>query len=244
MEDVGIFLKISALFIICLLVLSFGETGVVSAVEDSDGDGYTSDVDCDDNDARVNPGQPHDYCSRDGTAGSYSGKDFDCDGFYENGADTEKPEPNGAFLSDLPDMIYEKGKIYRNPNSPDEFIEDYCLDSNRVSEVYCCTPGAGSLACGQTYDCPNGCIDGACVEVSDQDGDGIPDSEDNCPTFYNPDQNDYVTVWVAEDVEDNSDTPDADAWTWWECNNPWTNLVDENWDTYGERCGNGEAIVY
>ena len=42
--------------------------------------------------------------------------------------------------------------------------------------------------------------------TTDSDGDGIPDTEDNCPAWYNPDQS---QPWWALPFDD----PDCDGWT-------------------------------
>jgi len=54
---------------------------------------------------------------------------------------------------------------------------------------------AAIAACGGDQDadpdpCPPGTTDPACNPVTDGDGDGVPDAEDNCPDLANPDQAD------------------------------------------------------
>ncbi len=51
-----------------------------------------------------------------------------------------------------------------------------------------CEPGAP--CCTTDADCPNCevCSRGGCVAAADQDQDGIPDNDDNCPFHFNPDQ--------------------------------------------------------
>lgn len=43
---------------------------------------------------------------------------------------------------------------------------------------------------GRRYDPSAGALGGMCVAIPDQDGDGVPDAMDNCPTVPNPDQHD------------------------------------------------------
>ncbi len=51
------------------------------------------------------------------------------------------------------------------------------------------------------------------VQVSDRDGDGVPDDEDNCPDDANPDQSDLdgdLLGDVCDDDDDNDDVQDVD----------------------------------
>ncbi len=153
--------------ILYLLVFVITIQTALAVCNDTDSDGYGNPgdatcangalVDCNDTNSLVNPGQPHDYCSKDSV-------DYDCDGTFENGADTEKPEPLGAFFADLEGMKYVKGGVYSNIFNSTQLNEDYCFNSSHVTEIYCCVPGANALACGKILLCENGCFDGACVE--------------------------------------------------------------------------------
>ncbi len=58
--------------------------GRSSGVEDRDGDGYTSDVDCDDDDSSVHPGAGE-MCALGCTPPYGDGRDNDCDGVVDDG---------------------------------------------------------------------------------------------------------------------------------------------------------------
>lgn len=55
-----------------------------TSVQDRDGDGYTSDVDCDDDDSRVHPGA-NEMCGLGCTPPYGDGRDNDCDGLVDDG---------------------------------------------------------------------------------------------------------------------------------------------------------------
>jgi len=54
---------------------------------------------------------------------------------------------------------YERGYITEYDNIE---VPDFCIDSNRLKELYCSRGSSAEL----TYTCPNGCRDGACIEGS------------------------------------------------------------------------------
>ncbi|RME25126.1 MAG: hypothetical protein D6806_08445 [Deltaproteobacteria bacterium] len=54
-----------------------------------------------------------------------------------------------------------------------------------------CECGGATARCSSDSECDGGrCVDGSCVPLQDSDGDGIVDSDDNCPDLPNPDQAD------------------------------------------------------
>ncbi len=77
----------------------------------------------------------------------------------------------------------------------------------------CETPPPAAGTCQQTTDCASGflCITNACV--ADQDGDGVPDSADNCPAIPNFDQLDEDGDGLGDacDVDELDLTPDRDG---------------------------------
>ena len=85
-------------------------------------------------------------------------------------------------------------------------------------------------------------------EVFDSDNDGIPGETDNCPTVYNPDQNDVDLDGVGDDCDNCPDTynptqPDVDGDGLGNvCDNCWKVSNDHQTDTdgdgYGDDCDN------
>lgn len=77
----------------------------------------------------------------------------------------------------------------------------------------------------------------------DIDGDGIPDSEDNCPDTYNPDQTDSDGDGVGDACDDGEDTdgdgiPDSED----NCPTTWNpGQEDSDGDGIGDACENGDG---
>ena len=100
------------------------------------------------------------------------------------------------------------------------------------------TLGFGLMGCEADGDGSNGNNPGS--RISDQDGDGIPDDEDNCPTIPNADQSDIDGDGigdVCDDDTDNDGIPDDDD----NCPlvpNP--DQTDTNGDGIGDACTDDE----
>jgi len=88
-------------------------------------------------------------------------------------------------------------------------------------------------------------------EVFDSDNDGIPDETDNCPSVYNPDQDDVDGDGVGDDCDNcpytyNPTQPDLDGdGVGNVCDNCWklsNDQTDTDLDDYGDDCDNCPGI--
>ena len=71
-------------------------------------------------------------------------------------------------VNEKPDDIYIKGNVtYTDENGVATIVNDECIGSKeQVNEMWCyeSPQGSGNYVQGRMiYDCPNGCLDGACV---------------------------------------------------------------------------------
>ncbi|MCB2195746.1 MAG: hypothetical protein KQH79_07790 [Bacteroidetes bacterium] len=160
--------------------------------DDADGDGYSADMDCDDNNPSIYPGAPEPECSL---------VDYNCDG---------QTAPDGMQCS-------EGTCISGICVSDTETCNDGIINGAET-DVDCggpdCQPCSTASLCNVNSDCESGiCVNGICMEASctdgiqngnetgvdcggpdctpciiDSDGDGIIDADDNCPTEFNPNQ--------------------------------------------------------
>ncbi len=142
---------------------------------DQDGDGYTSDVDCDDNDNTVYPG----------VAEVCDGKDNNCDGVIDEGCDTDD---DGFTVADG-DCDDTNSYIY--PGASDggdacDGIDNDC-DGMIDEDVIFSSDEDNCGECGVQCPLDWNCVAGECVEPdSDYDGYSVWDGDcnDNDNTIY------------------------------------------------------------
>ena len=84
--------------------------------------------------------------------------------------------------------------------------------------------------------CPLACVGDAC----DPDGDGLPNSADNCPTIANPSQADRDADGVGDACDNCLSRANARRTPAWLAANPWATLTggqrDDDRDGYGNEC--------
>jgi hypothetical protein len=210
---------------------------------DGDGDGYDQFVDCDDDDAQVNPGASE-ICD---------GIDNNCDGNIDEGVTTTwYPDTDGDFFGDAAEPMEGCGQ-------PDGYVGDATDCDDQDSGIY---PGAPEVCDGQDNDC-----DGATDENSDgsgqiwfadNDGDGFGDEDvyqnaceqpegyvstntdcDDSDPEINPNAQEVCDGYnVDEDCDglsDDADTGDVDPETY----NTW--YADTDGDAFGDEALTMEA---
>ncbi len=157
-------------------------------VYDLDKDGYNSDVDCNDNNSKVNPGA-QEICG-DGIDNNCNGQvDEDC----SSGIDRDKDGyDNDVDCDDYNSSIHPGAKEIcgdKIDNNCNGLIDEYCTtpvdrdDDGYKSDVDCddydaaVHPGAAEVCDGKDNDC-DGSIDEGCNTVVDNDGDGYDEDND------------------------------------------------------------------
>ncbi len=166
---------------------------------DVDGDGFLSDVDCDDQDASVNP-DAEEVCD---------GLDNDCDQLVDDADDSLNAE---AWFADVDGDSFGSGEATYACESPDGFVDngDDCDDS--TAEV---SPSAVEECDGLDNDC-SGVVDDLSADFADPsfaryldgDGDGFGDPN---TLFYACDVPTGATD-IADDCDDGNASiyPDAE----------------------------------
>lgn len=91
-----------------------------------------------------------------------------CKGTWNNGVCLMKTCVD-SDVNEKPNDIYIKGKVtYTNEQGVSTVVNDECTGSNlQLHELWCyeMPEGSGNYVQGDmVYDCPRGCLDGACIK--------------------------------------------------------------------------------
>jgi len=208
-----------------------GIDSVTTEILDADGDGYTTDgtglgLDCDDGNPAINPGATEilnngidEDCDGSDSVTTQVGEkdaasnDADGDGFTPNDGDCDDSNKNiNPDAEDIPDNGIDEDCDGVDELSSDEDGDDFAVSDGDCNDfdpnIY---PGATEI--------PDNGIDEDCdgvdatspdkeVKTSDFDGDGIPDSSDNCKEVSNKDQTDSDKDGVGDACDS---TPKGDT---------------------------------
>ena len=180
---------------------------------DVDGDGYTVEVDCDDNNAAINPG----------AAEICNGFDDDCDTFIDDADLDITGQP--TWYADADEDGYGDPAIFivscSQPVGYEDDNLDECPDDPLKHETGFCGCGvADTDSDGDgTADCVDGCpadanktqpgICGCGVADTDTDGDGTADCNDACPQDPNKVAEGICGCGVADTDTDGDGTVDC-----------------------------------
>lgn len=176
---------------------------------DNDGDGWSADIDCDDNDPSVNPGAPEtcngidDDCNTvvddnpiDGTTWY---EDSDGDGYGNSGVSQESCSQPSGYVDN--DFDCDDGDVAINPNTV--WYEDADNDGfgNLIVFLVQCTQPPGYVLDLQDCDDADPAINPNTIWYEDSDGDGFGNSAVNINSCVAP--SGYVL--------DDTDCDDTDA---------------------------------
>ena len=165
------------------------DTDVTAVTDDADGDGYTSEEDCDDSDADVHPGASE---ACDGVDNDCNGEidegvqstfyvDTDGDGFGSDAGMVEACEAPSGFVDNAGDC--DDSDAAYNPGATEDDCADPNDDNCDGSVGYADADGDGYAACEDCNDAAPAIHPGAteiCDEADvDEDCDGLSDDADD-----------------------------------------------------------------
>jgi hypothetical protein len=218
--------RVSAAAVGTALALMLGLAGCATshvATTDADGDGYGTEIDCNDADARVHPGAvepPADWDCCTSPA-----MDFDCDGIPLACACNPFPDFDGDGSPQWEDCNDNDPSVY--PGAPEEAQFPECCDGGTVDQN--CDGAPPICACnpffdadGDGYDASTDCDDanasvnpgideGPCPDGVDQDCDGL-DGDPAVRCAEDADGDGYPVTIDCNDL-DASVNPGVVEWT-------------------------------
>jgi cysteine-rich repeat protein len=143
--------------------------------------------------------------------------DQDCNGadLVCAGLRVSSTNPNSVYThcvdSDDGEDFYTAGSItlyWRDTRNQPSIQTDKCSHGVNVIERICELRDDGSVWSGQVErNCPNGCLNGACVPLADNDGDGVNNNDDLCEgrgtggNVYTPVQSTTLTGCILGDLD-------------------------------------------
>ena len=159
--------------------------GTEVPLPDADGDGYTADVDCNDNNAAIYPGAPV-VCG-----GAID--DSNCDGLTDEVVACEIDDNDGDSVVNANDLcpntpIGEAVNVNGCSNSQiDADGDSYTADVDCNDNNAAINPGAPEICDGIDNNCSNEIIaaideGGVCSGTEDEDNDGVVNANDLCPS--------------------------------------------------------------
>ncbi len=90
------------------------------------------------------------------------------------------PKFTGEVVTSIPCVDSDGGRIYTVQGTVQKGVAvqvtDYCVDETQLREHYCSDNEFKALEV-EYYNCPNGCANGACIEIAISTGEGTLSAE-------------------------------------------------------------------